>query len=155
MVKLFVVVNIPVAWNVVPSLEAEQEVIVDRGSSEWTQVTGVDKALQISDTKEPTKATAEQTNPGGATREKTPDFILENAEKETHPANIVKDTAINPVEGNIINDDAVSSPRNVVLLLIAKSGQDPENFWKDFQASHAFSVDGYLQVWFITFKITN
>ncbi|XP_076671716.1 uncharacterized protein LOC143370457 isoform X2 [Andrena cerasifolii] len=72
-----------------------------------------------------------------------PEFILENVENETHLAKIVKDTAINP--GNIINDDAVASPRNVVLLLIAKSRQDPENFWKDFQASYAFSVDGYLQ----------
>ncbi|XP_043264974.1 uncharacterized protein LOC122404802 isoform X2 [Colletes gigas] len=105
--------NVSPAWNIVPSLEADQKAIVDRSSSEKSQVTGIDKILQTSDTKKTTKP-ADQTIPWDDTREKKFDFILDN-------------------------------PRNIVLLLIFESGQDQENLWKDFKASHSFPVEGLIQ----------
>lgn len=110
-------VNIPATWNVVPSLETDQKITVDHTSSPKTEVTGIDKGLQISDTKVSTK-TIEQTSPADAAREKRFDFVVDN--------------------GKNIN----------IVMIIADPGQDQEEFWKNFKASHLFSVEGMLQVWF-------
>lgn len=110
-----------------------------------TEVTGVDKMLQISqsDTKTSTE-TVGQTSPD-ATREKKFGFILENVENETNFAKILKDTKANSVKDNSMNDSGTSAPRNVVLV-IAETGQGSDDFWKNFRSSHSFSVDGFLQV---------
>lgn len=110
-------VNIPATWNVVPSLETDQKITVDHTSSPKTEVTGIDKGLQISDTKVSTK-TIEQTSPADAAREKRFDFVIDN--------------------GKNIN----------IVMIVADPGQDQEEFWKNFKASHLFSVEGMLQVWF-------
>ncbi|KAG6804100.1 hypothetical protein HZU73_00814 [Apis mellifera caucasica] len=107
-------VNIPATWNVVPSLETDQKITVDHTSSPKTEVTGIDKGLQISDTKVSTK-TIEQTSPADAAREKRFDFVIDN--------------------GKNIN----------IVMIIADPGQDQEEFWKNFKASHLFSVEGMVQ----------
>lgn len=99
----------------VPSLETDQKITVDHTSSPKTEVTGIDKGLQISDTKVSTK-TIEQTSPADAAREKRFDFVIDN--------------------GKNIN----------IVMIIADPGQDQEEFWKNFKASHLFSVEGMVQV---------
>ncbi|XP_054004543.1 uncharacterized protein LOC128890246 [Hylaeus anthracinus] len=133
--------NLSSAWNVALSLEPEQKITVDQASSEKTS--GIDKVLQTSDTPTTTK-TAEQMGPENATRERRSAFILENVEIEEHPVQIVKDPGTSPVDENVINDSVPSSPQNVVLLLIADSGQNRENVWKDLKALHSFPVEGFV-----------
>ncbi|XP_046142159.1 uncharacterized protein LOC114880608 [Osmia bicornis bicornis] len=103
----------PVAWNAASSPETEGKVIHTSGMK--TEVTGIDKGLQISqsDTKTSTE-TIGQTSPD-ATRKKKFGFILENVEN-----------------------------RNVVLV-VAETGQGSDDFWKNFRSSHSFSIDGLLQ----------
>nr|XP_012146517.1 PREDICTED: uncharacterized protein LOC100877368 isoform X2 [Megachile rotundata] len=107
-----------------------------------TEVTGIDKALPVSDAKTSTE-TAEQTSPDAA-RERKFDFILENIENETNFEKIVRGARTNSAKDDSVTDSATSAPRNVVLV-IAETGQDGDDFWKDFRYSHSFPVDGLLQ----------
>ncbi|XP_017766278.1 PREDICTED: uncharacterized protein LOC108555233 [Eufriesea mexicana] len=121
--------NVPGPWNIVPSLETEQKITVDHSSSSKSDVTVIDKALQVSDTKMSTK-TVEQTSPADVTREKRFDFTMENTDKDTR----------SPVAVELVS----SVPKNVIMI-IAEAGQDQKDFWKNFKASHLFHVVGTLQ----------
>ena len=134
--------NVPATWNVVPSLETVQKVTTDHVSSPKTEVTGIDKGLQTSDTKMSTKI-VERTSLAEAPRERRFDFMVENIGNDARfpkikDADFVKEMTIETVS---------PLPKNVVLI-IAESGQNQEDFWKNFKTSHVFSVEGMLQVWF-------
>ena len=121
-------------------METEQKVTADHVSSPKTEVTGIDKGLQISDTKMSTKI-VERTSPADTTREKGLDFTMENIESDDRfprfkDVDFVKEMAVETVS---------PLPKNVILI-IAESGQNQEDFWKNFKASRMFSVKGMLQV---------
>ncbi|KAK9309959.1 hypothetical protein QLX08_000584 [Tetragonisca angustula] len=131
--------NVPATWNVVPSLETVQKVTTDHVSSPKTEVTGIDKGLQTSDTKMSTKI-VERTSLAEAPRERRFDFTVENIGNDARfpkikDADFVKEMTIETVS---------PLPKNVVLI-IAESGQNQEDFWKNFKTSHVFSVEGMLQ----------
>ncbi|KAK1118869.1 hypothetical protein K0M31_014640 [Melipona bicolor] len=131
--------NISATWNVVPPLETVQKVMADHISSPKMEVIGIDKDLQISDTKMSTKI-VERTSSADAPREKKFDFTIENIGSDARfpkikDVDFVKEMTIETVS---------PLPKNVILIIV-ESGQDQEDFWKNFKTTNVFSVEGVLQ----------
>jgi len=135
-------------WDTAPSLDTYQKVAVDPALNGKAQVTGMEKILQAADAKIPAKLTEQMAQ--NQTREKK--STIESTTTGMKAVNddvalVMKNDASSvPVE----NASTVSTPRNVVLLLIdekntveKKREEDP---WNDCKKKLPFAVEGYLQV---------
>ncbi|XP_078049878.1 uncharacterized protein LOC144476617 isoform X2 [Augochlora pura] len=136
-------VNVPTGWNVVPLLETEQKVTIDHSPNGNTQVTTFDKVSQATDTKKATQPA--ERNISQDTEHDKRDFVPEVVEDVIRFTKTVKDAAINSAKQTTVAGSTVSSPRNVILLLVEESDQDQKDLWKDFRMSHSFPVEGHLQ----------
>lgn len=151
-----VAIFVPSAWDTAPSLDTYQRVFVDPALKSKMQVTGMDKISQAENMKISENIPENQTREKRSTTEKT---------REDHEVKLIEIKPINEIASAMRNDasdsskeNAIITPRNIILLLIDERGQDEkkeENSWKDYKERLPFAIEGFLQVITLIFMSVN
>lgn len=131
---------VPFAWDTAPSLDAYHRVFVDPALKD--KMTGMDKILSVENAKMPENQTSEK-------RSTTENTEAEMKLIEIKPISEIASAMRNVFHSSEESANTITTPRNVILLLIDERSQDEEreeNSWKDFKERLPFAIEEFLQV---------